>query len=66
MLDHVVRGRLGGLLEQASFPPCVSLHLFRSMGFSHERNRPPPRFGVFPWRPAWAFEEGVPARNRPL
>jgi hypothetical protein len=37
------------------FPPCVSLHLFRSMGFSLERNRPPPRLRVFPWLPAWAL-----------
>jgi hypothetical protein len=36
------------------FPPCVSLHLFRSMGFFPERNRPPPRLRVFPWLPAWA------------
>jgi hypothetical protein len=25
------------------FSPCVSFHLFRSMGFARERNRPPPR-----------------------
>jgi hypothetical protein len=28
------------------------------MGFAIERNRPPPRLRVFPWLPAWAFEEG--------
>jgi hypothetical protein len=25
------------------------------MGFSHGRNRPPPRLRVFPWLPAWAL-----------
>jgi hypothetical protein len=25
------------------------------MGFAIERNRPPPRLRVFPWRPAWAL-----------
>jgi|SRR5215207_3643233 len=52
----------------ARFPPSVSLHLFRSMGFGPERNRPPPRPRVFPWLPAWAFEEGGSAalRRTPL
>src|SRR4029453_16261833 len=34
-------GGSGGV--PACFPLCVSLHLFRSMGFSNERNRQPPR-----------------------
>jgi hypothetical protein len=49
------------------FPPCVSLHLFRSMGFFAERNRPPPAFGCFLGFPPGPLEEGgPPLRAGPL
>ena len=40
--------------ESACLSPGCFSHVFRSMGFSHERNRSPPCPGLFLWPPAWA------------
>src|SRR5918999_6128261 len=45
----------GDLFPSLCFPPSVSLY-----GFSHERNRPPPRLGVFLGFPRGLSEEGGP------
>jgi hypothetical protein len=48
------------------FPPCVSLHLFRSIGFGPERNRPPPRpRPVFRFPPGLSRKGGPPLRAGP-
>ncbi len=52
---RAMRARMRRSIDDAGcFPLCVSLHLFRSMGFPPERNRPPPRP-----RPVFRFPPGL-------
>jgi Alpha/beta hydrolase family len=64
LVGHSYGGAVSRSRRDACFPPCVSLHLFRSLGFSRERNRPPPAFGCFLGFPPGLLEEGGSAASR--